>query len=86
MKPIFKPGDRVTLKDDPGKIMTVQKYARRFSIFLGWHENESYLECTWLDEDGYKRGVFHVSLLSRYHSNFMRQLNEKCQSNQYSVH
>ena len=62
MKKIFKPGDRVRLRNG-SPTMIVQKYAREYDHWIGWHESSVIVECTWIDAEGYKRMNFHQNYL-----------------------
>lgn len=84
MKRIFKPGDKVRLRNG-SQIMTVQKYAREYSSWIGWHESNVIVECTWFDKDGYKRRNFHQNNLIYAIRNYTMNKNVKigdCSANE----
>ena len=54
----FKPGDRVQLRKG-SPVMIVQCYAKEFNVWLGWHESNLIVVCTWLDEKGRHKKKFH---------------------------
>lgn len=58
MKNFLKPGDRVQ-RTDGGPIMIVQGYAKKYNVFMGWHEDRNTVVCSWYDlNKGYQKRQF----------------------------
>lgn len=61
----FKPGDKV-IKRNGQVLMTVQRYAKVYNNFIGWHHDKNFLVCSWYDiEKGYQEEIFNQRNLVR---------------------
>lgn len=81
MKKRFKPGDRVRLRTG-SPVMIVQRYAREYSRWIGWHESSISVECTYLEYGKYKRKIIHQNNLIRVKNSY-RMNNQVKNSNSF---